>query len=69
MKREQLDKYLYTYLKVDDFTDYCPNGVQVEGKSNIKKIVTAVSASIELFNKAIEQKADAILVHHGIIWN
>ena len=69
MKREQLDKYLYSYLKVDDFTDYCPNGLQVEGKSNIKKIVTAVSASIELFNKAIKQKADAILVHHGIIWN
>jgi len=69
MKSEQLEKYLNSYLKADDFTDYCPNGLQVEGKSNIKKIVTAVSASIELFNKAIEQKADAIIVHHGIIWN
>lgn len=69
MKREQLDKYLKSYLKADEFTDYCPNGLQIEGKSSIKKIVTSVSASIELFNKAIEQKADAILVHHGIIWN
>ena len=69
MKSEQLEKYLNSYLKADDFTDYCPNGLQVEGKSDIKKIVTAVSASIELFNKAIKQKADAIIVHHGIIWN
>ena len=69
MQRNELDKYLSKYLKTDEFTDYCPNGLQVEGKSNIKKIITAVSASIELFNKAIEQNADAILVHHGIIWN
>ena len=69
MKIDQLNKYLYSYLKVDDFTDYCPNGLQVEGKSNIKKIVTAVSASIELFNRALKEKADAIIVHHGIIWN
>lgn len=69
MKRNQLENFLKTFLKVENFTDYCPNGLQVEGKSNIKKIVTAVSASIELFSKAIEQKADAIIVHHGIIWN
>jgi dinuclear metal center YbgI/SA1388 family protein len=69
MQRNDLTKYLSKYLSTDKFDDYCPNGLQVEGKSNIKKIVTAVSASIELFNKAIEHKADAILVHHGIIWN
>jgi len=69
MQRNKLTEYLSKYLKVEKFDDYCPNGLQVEGKSNIKKIVTAVSASIELFNKAIEHKADAILVHHGIIWN
>jgi dinuclear metal center YbgI/SA1388 family protein len=69
MRTEQLNKYLNSYLKIDNFTDYCPNGLQVEGKPTIKKIVTAVSASLELFNKAIEQEADAILVHHGIIWN
>jgi dinuclear metal center YbgI/SA1388 family protein len=39
------------------------------GTSNIKKIITSVSASIELFEKAIKQKADTIIVHHGIIWN
>jgi len=69
MQRNKLTEYLSEYLDVEKFDDYCPNGLQVEGKSNIKKIVTAVSASIELFNKAIKQKADAILVHHGIIWN
>jgi len=69
MQRDKLTGYLSKYLDVEKFDDYCPNGLQVEGNSNIKKIVTAVSASIELFNKAIKQKADAILVHHGIIWN
>ena len=46
-----------------------PNGLQVEGKSEIKKIVAAVSAGVELFEKAIQLNADAVLVHHGIIWN
>jgi dinuclear metal center YbgI/SA1388 family protein len=69
MKREILNKYLNSYLKTELFTDYCPNGLQVQGASNIKKIITSVSASMELFEKAIKQKADAIIVHHGIIWN
>ena len=47
----------------------CPNGLQVEGNKNIRKIVTGVSASVELFEKAVEIEADTIIVHHGIIWN
>lgn len=69
MKRDDLSRYLNEYLQVDQFPDYGPNGLQAEGRIEIKKIVTAVSASIELFKTAKEKNADAILVHHGIIWD
>jgi dinuclear metal center YbgI/SA1388 family protein len=49
-------------------SDYCPNGLQIEGKSEIKNIVTGVSASLELINEAINLNADAIIVHHGFFW-
>ena len=49
-------------------SDYCPNGLQVEGTPSIKKIITGVTASLELINKAIEMSADAIIVHHGYFW-
>jgi dinuclear metal center YbgI/SA1388 family protein len=64
-----LTEYLHGYLHSDIFTDLAPNGLQVEGKSEIKKIITGVSASVELFKRAIYEQADAVLVHHGIIWN
>ncbi len=69
MRRDELTEYLNEYLQIDKFKDYGPNGCQVEGHREVKKIVTGVSACVELFEKAIEKKADAILVHHGIIWN
>ena len=69
MKRSKLTNYLNTYLRTDEFKDTASNGLQVEGKDEIKKIVTGVSANVELFEKAIELKADAIIVHHGIIWD
>ena len=69
MQRDELTKYLAKYLKTDNFNDYCPNGLQVQGKSEIFKIVLGVSASVELFNRAIKEKADTVIVHHGIIWN
>lgn len=68
MKRSDLLNYLNTYLKISEFDDYCPNGLQVEGKENIEKIIMGVSACVELFEKAIEAGADTIIVHHGIIW-
>jgi dinuclear metal center YbgI/SA1388 family protein len=68
ISRTELTDYLYNYLKVDEFNDYCPNGIQFEGKSEINKIVTGVSASVDLFEKAIEKKSDAIITHHGLIW-
>lgn len=48
--------------------DYCPNGLQVEGKQSVAHIVTGVTASIALIEAALEQQADAILVHHGYFW-
>lgn len=48
--------------------DYCPNGLQVEGKTRIKKVVTGVTASQKLLDAAVAVNADAILVHHGYFW-
>ena len=68
MQRKELERYLHDYLQVDKYSDYCPNGLQVAGRDEIRKIVTGVSACAALFEKALEQKADAIIVHHGLIW-
>ncbi|MCK5379218.1 MAG: Nif3-like dinuclear metal center hexameric protein, partial [Acidobacteria bacterium] len=48
---------------------YCPNGLQVEGRPEVVRVITAVSASQALFTRAVDHEADAILVHHGILWN
>ena len=66
--RDELVSYLDTYLDVDAGPDFCPNGLQVEGTPTIRRLVTGVSACRELFQRAREQQADAILVHHGIFW-
>ncbi len=50
------------------FKDYCPNGLQVEGKPVVHKLVTGVTACQALIDKAVEMKADALLVHHGYFW-
>ncbi len=69
VNRNELENYLNTFLDCDGFNDIGPNGLQVQGRDNIQKIITGVSAGVELFQRAIEKKADAIIVHHGIIWN
>ena len=69
MTNKELESYLAEYLSIAEFNDICPNGLQVEGKEEIVKVVTGVSASVELFKKAISEKADVILVHHGVIWS
>jgi dinuclear metal center YbgI/SA1388 family protein len=68
-KRDKIIEYLDKYLKVKDFEDYCNNGLQIEGKENISKIITGVSLSQRLINEAIGKKADMIIVHHGIFLN
>ncbi len=62
-------KYLNKLLEIDKFNfDIAINGLQVEGSKKIAKIITGVSASIELFEKAEEEKADCVIVHHGLFW-
>jgi dinuclear metal center YbgI/SA1388 family protein len=55
-------------LKVDEFQDYCPNGLQVEGRAEVKRIVAGVTASQALVERAVELGADLLLVHHGWFW-
>ncbi len=68
MNNLELEKYLNGLLEVDLYNDYCPNGLQVEGKTNISKIIFGVTASAELIDEAIKCNADAIIVHHGYFW-
>lgn len=56
-------------LVPDGFSDYCPNGLQVAGTVEIGKVVTGVSAHVELFERAAAAGADLVLVHHGLFWN
>jgi dinuclear metal center YbgI/SA1388 family protein len=55
-------------LSPSRFKDYCPNGLQVPGRERIAKVATGVSASAELFEKAIATQVDLVIVHHGIFW-
>ncbi|MES2089391.1 MAG: Nif3-like dinuclear metal center hexameric protein [Pseudomonadota bacterium] len=66
--RDTLHTHLNRLLEAARFKDYGPNGLQVEGKSEVHKIVTGVTASRALIEAAIEAQADAILVHHGLFW-
>ena len=69
VSREELDNYCNNFLNVKNFKDYGPNGLQIEGSETINKIVSGVSANLDLIERAIEEKADAIFVHHGIFWD
>ncbi|WP_197469408.1 Nif3-like dinuclear metal center hexameric protein, partial [Oleiphilus sp. HI0125] len=68
IERIELEKYLADLLSISSVRDYCPNGLQVEGASQISKIVGGVTASQDLIDVAIKENADAILVHHGYFW-
>lgn len=59
---------LEQWLEPDNVSDYCPNGLQVEGREQVRRIVTGVTASQALLDAAVLAKADAILVHHGYFW-
>lgn len=64
----ELENYLNNLLQAGSIKDYCPNGLQVQGSSQVKKIVTGVTASQALIDAAIDKKADVLLVHHGFFW-
>ncbi len=68
MERAALDAYLADFLQVPDFRDYCPNGLQVEGRAEINSIVTGVTASAALIEAAAAAGADTLIVHHGYFW-
>jgi putative NIF3 family GTP cyclohydrolase 1 type 2 len=68
MKREELTRYLDELLGAGRFRDYCPNGLQVEGRPEMQRLVAGVTASQALLEAAIARDADAILVHHGWFW-
>ncbi|MCH1931383.1 Nif3-like dinuclear metal center hexameric protein [Shewanella sp. A25] len=68
MTRTELTQYLADFLRVAAFKDYAPNGLQVEGRDDIRTIVTGVTACQALIDEAIRLNADAILVHHGFFW-
>jgi dinuclear metal center YbgI/SA1388 family protein len=68
LTNRELNNYLTDLLQIDNFKDYCPNGLQIEGKKEIKKIISGVSANQALIDSAIKENADAILVHHGFFW-
>lgn len=65
---KDLLSYSNNVLEIEQYKDYCPNGLQVEGKSDIKKIVSGVTASQALIDVAIKENADVLLVHHGYFW-
>ena len=66
--RDELDGYLKGLLAVDRFKDYGPNGLQVEGRAEVRKVVSGVTASLALIEAAVDAGADAIVVHHGLFW-
>ncbi len=68
MKRDELKEYLEDLFSIHLFSDYCPNGLQVQGKEEIKRAAFAVSATRESIKKSVEWKADALLTHHGLFW-
>ena len=68
IQRNDLVNSLAELLNVQDFDDYCPNGLQVEGRVEISKIIGGVTASQALVDAAVAKGADAILVHHGYFW-
>lgn len=67
--RDKIIKFCEDYLQVTKFSDYCHNGLQVEGEQPISKIVTGVSLSQKLIKAAIDKKAQMIIVHHGFFKN
>jgi len=66
--RQQLNAFFDDLLTPQRFKDYCPNGLQVEGKTGVRHLVSGVTASQALIEAARDRGADAILVHHGYFW-
>lgn len=68
MRMNELETYLNQLLDIAHFHDYCPNGLQVEGRSEVRQLISGVTASFDFLQAAIAADADAVLVHHGYFW-
>src|SRR5690348_16178717 len=68
MQLNEREAYLNKLLNIDQFRDYCPNGLQVEGRNEVWRVVSGVTASFDFLQTAILAGADAVLVHHGYFW-
>lgn len=68
MLTRALTDYLEQYLQASAISDYCPNGLQVEGVKEVRKLGVAVSASLRVIEQAVALGVDALLVHHGLFW-
>ncbi|HMQ12169.1 MAG TPA: Nif3-like dinuclear metal center hexameric protein, partial [Candidatus Competibacter phosphatis] len=68
MQLHELVAYTNRLLAIDRFSDYCPNGLQVEGRAEIRTLIGGVTACQALLEAAVAQGADAVLVHHGYFW-
>jgi dinuclear metal center YbgI/SA1388 family protein len=68
MELYDLVNYMDDYLKINEITDVSINGLQIEGKRDVKKICLGVDSSLEIFKETSKRKADLLIVHHGLIW-
>jgi dinuclear metal center YbgI/SA1388 family protein len=64
----ELVSYTNQLLDINAFEDYCPNGLQVEGRPQVERLISGVTASRRLIDVAVDRRADALLVHHGYFW-
>jgi dinuclear metal center YbgI/SA1388 family protein len=68
-RRDEIVAFLDELLEIDSFADYGPNGLQVPGAAEVSKVVTGVSAQLELFERAAQTGAQLVLCHHGLFWD
>ena len=68
VKRDVLKKYLDELLVPEQFDDYGPNSLQIEGREEIRKVGFAVSATRDSIEEAVSKGVDTLIVHHGIFW-
>ncbi|MCB0217955.1 MAG: Nif3-like dinuclear metal center hexameric protein [Caldilineae bacterium] len=68
MQRDELVAYLDEQLQIADLADYGPQGLQVEGRTELRRVVASVDAGLPCVEAALDRGADLLLVHHGILW-
>lgn len=68
MQLREIESAASALLEAERFRDYCPNGLQVEGRPEVRRLVSGVSASLDFLRAAVADGADAVLTHHGYFW-